>query len=92
MLNHVVLIGRVTEHGPKLTYTEPGQPECRWTLAIEEPGAGGKVFTSYIPCAAYGRPAETMAEQLEAGLMVCIRDGKLKFRRVQIKGESVSKL
>jgi single stranded DNA-binding protein len=92
MLNHVTLIGRVTDAGPKLTYAENGQPECRWTVAIEEPGAQGKVFTTYIPCSAWGKAAEIIAEQLDAGALVCIRDGRLKFRRTVVNGENVSKL
>ncbi|MGH8064807.1 MAG: single-stranded DNA-binding protein [Candidatus Entotheonellia bacterium] len=92
MLNHVTLIGRITDAGPKLSYSETGQPECRWVLAIEERGINGKVYTSYIPCSAYGKAAETIAEQLDAGALVCIRDGKLKFRRTLVKGESISKL
>jgi single-stranded DNA-binding protein len=93
MLNHCVLIGKVTDQGPKLTYNDAGQPECRWTLAITEPSAQGKPFTSYIPCSAYGKAAETIAEQLDAGALVCIRDSKLKFRKVKLKGsEEISKL
>jgi single-stranded DNA-binding protein len=93
MLNHCTLIGKVTDAGPKLTYTDAGQPECRWTLAIEEPGAQGKTFTTYVPCSAFGKAAETITEQLDAGALVCIRDGKLRFRKVKLKGgEDVSKL
>jgi len=92
MLNHVVLIGTVTEAGPKLTYGDTGQPECRWTLAIEGPGAQGRVFTTYVPCSAWGKAAETIAESLEAGDLVCIRDGRLKFRSALVKGEKVNKL
>jgi hypothetical protein len=47
MLNHVTLIGKATDAGPKLLYSDNGQPECRWTLAIEEPGAQGKMFTTF---------------------------------------------
>lgn len=92
MLNHVTLTGKVTDAGPKLTYGETGQPECRWTLAIEEPGAQRKTFTTYVPCSAYGKAVETIAEQLEPGMLVCIRDGRLKFRRTLVKGEQVNKL
>lgn len=86
MLNLVSLISRVTDTGPKLTYAENGQPECRWTLAVKEPGAHGAVFTTYIPCSAWGKAAETIAEQLDADALVCIRDGRLKFRRALVKG------
>jgi single-stranded DNA-binding protein len=92
MLNHVTLIGKVTDAGPKLTYSEHAIPEVRWTLAIEERGAGGKTFTTYIPCSAFGKAAERIAEALDAGALVCIRDGKLKFRSALVKGEKVSKL
>jgi single-stranded DNA-binding protein len=92
MLNHVTLIGKVTDAGPKLTYSDNGQPECRWTLAIEEPGAQGKMFTTFVPCSAWGKVAGTIAEQLEPGMLVCIRDGRLTFRRTLVKGEQVSTL
>jgi single-stranded DNA-binding protein len=92
MLNHVTLLGKVADQGPKLTYGETGQPECRWTLAIEEPGAQGKLFTTYIPCSAWGKAAETIAEPLEPGQLVCIRDGRLTFRRTLVQGEQVSQL
>jgi single-stranded DNA-binding protein len=92
MLNHVTLICKVTDAGPKLTYSDNGQPECRWTLAIDELGAQGKTFTTYVPCSAYGKAAETIAEQLEPCMLVCIRDGRLRFRRTLVKGEQVSKL
>jgi single-stranded DNA-binding protein len=93
MLNHCTLIGKVTEQGPKVTYNDAGQPECRWTVAITEAGLQGKPFTTYVPCSAYGKAAETIAEQLEPSALVCIRDGKLKFRKVKLKGgEEISKL
>ena len=93
MLNHVTLIGRVTDRGPALTYGEHGSPECRWTLAIKEPGARSEqMFTMYIPCAAFGKAAETIAGQLDAGALVCIRDGRLRVRSTMVKGEKVNKL
>jgi single-stranded DNA-binding protein len=92
MINHVLLLGRVTEQGAKLTDNDNGQLECRWTLAIEEAGAQSKMFTTYIPCSAWGKAAETIAEQLEPGMLVCIRDGRLKFRRTLVNGEQVSTL
>src|SRR5688500_16974920 len=92
MPHHVTLRGKVTDQGTTLTDAANGQSACRWTLAIEEPGAQGKLFTTYIPCSAWGRTAETIAEQLEPGMLVCIRDGRLKFRRMLVKGEQVTKL
>jgi single-stranded DNA-binding protein len=93
MINLVTVMGKVTEQGPKVTYGENGQPECRWTLAIEEHGAQAKVFTIYVPCSAFGRAAEAIAEQLEPGALVCIRDGRLRFRKAKLRsGEDVSKL
>jgi single-stranded DNA-binding protein len=88
MLNHVTLIGKVTDAGPKLTYSDNGQPECRWVLAIEESGAQGKVYTTYIPCSAWGKAAETIAAQLDTGgrhLPVGRRvDGGLPHRALRV--------
>ncbi len=76
-----------------LTCGENGSPECRWTLAIEEPGARSEqMFTTYVPCVAFGKAAETIAKQLDAGTVVCIRDGRLRFRSTLVNGGKVSTL
>lgn len=75
MLNHVTLIGKVTDAGPKLTYSDNRQPECRWPLAIKEPGAQGRMFTTFASCSAWGKAAETMAEQLEPRHRIGYRGG-----------------
>jgi single-stranded DNA-binding protein len=82
MVNHVSLLGKVTDAGVKLTYSERGTPECRFTLMLEEPGPEeGKPFRTFIPCHSFGKSAESIAEQLEPGNLVLIPDGKLKMRQ-----------
>jgi single-stranded DNA-binding protein len=93
VLNLVSLVGKIADPGPKLTYSENGQPECRWTLVVEEPSTQGKPFLTYVPCVSIGKAAEGIAEQLEVGQLICIRDGRLRIRRVKMSGgESVSRL
>lgn len=59
-LNKVLLMGRVTTAGPKLTYSEKlgGYPTCSFWLQVDEPGKDGAVFSSYIPVEITGKHAE----------------------------------
>jgi single-stranded DNA-binding protein len=81
MLNHVALLGKVTDAGCKLTYSERGTPEVRWTLILEETGPEGQTFKTFIPCHSFGKSAEAIAEQIDPGDWVLIADGKLKVRQ-----------
>jgi single-stranded DNA-binding protein len=81
MMNHVSLLGKVTAAGVKLTYSERGTPECRWTLMLEETGPEGQSFKTFIPCHSFGKSAEAIAEQIDPGDWVLISDGKLKVRQ-----------
>jgi single-stranded DNA-binding protein len=90
--NKVILIGRVGERGPKLTYDDRATPTCSFTLEVDEVSPTGKVFTSYIPVEVVGKYVEAAAERLEPGQEVMI-DGKLKYKKVTDKrGQVTSKL
>jgi single-stranded DNA-binding protein len=78
-LNRVVLVGKVTDTGPKLTYSEAGRPECRLTVQVIEAGRAGQPFSLFVPCFVYGPGAETAAEQVNGGDVVAV-DGKLSWK------------
>jgi single-stranded DNA-binding protein len=91
-INKAIVGDKVTDDGVKLTYGENGTPEARWTLMVEEAGANHS-FTLYVPCSAWGKAAETIAEQLDPGDVIFIPDGKLKFRSWVTKtGEKKTRL
>jgi single-strand DNA-binding protein len=91
-LKKVILIGRVGERGPKLTYSEQAVPTCTFTLELDEVNPTGKVYTSYLPVVVIGKYAEAVAERLEAGQEVLV-DGKLNYKKMTDKsGQVTSKL
>jgi single-stranded DNA-binding protein len=91
-LNKVLLMGQVTPEGVKFGYNENGTPEAIWTMVVEEPGAQGALFKTFIPCVAYARAAEAIVETLRAGQTVFL-EGRLKFRSLMTKsGEKKSRL
>jgi single-stranded DNA-binding protein len=73
-----VLIGRCSEYGPKLTYSEDAKPTCSFTLIYEEAGRDGGSYRTYIPISIVGGKAESVAESLEAGGLVLV-EGKLSY-------------
>jgi single-stranded DNA-binding protein len=78
-VNHIVLIGKCAEPGPKLTYNAASaKPECRLTLIVEE-GKGEQVFSLYVPVFIYGPGAERAAEEVDAGDLIAI-DGRLSWK------------
>jgi single-stranded DNA-binding protein len=90
--NKVILIGRVGERGPKLTYDERATPPCSFTLEVDEVSPTGKVFMSYIPVEIIGKYTAAVAERLEAGQEVLV-DGQLKYKKVTSQGgQTTSKL
>jgi single-stranded DNA-binding protein len=91
-LNKVLLIGQVAPEGVKFGYNENNTPEAIWTIVVEEPGAQGALFKTFIPCVAYAKAAEAIVETLQAGQTVFL-EGRLKFRSWMTKsGEKKSRL
>jgi single stranded DNA-binding protein len=78
-INRVLLVGRVTEAGPKLTYSPGGSPQCTFTLLLEDPGPDGKRYKLFVPVDVFGKQAEPVAEQINVGDVVLV-DGKLKWK------------
>lgn len=77
-INRVIVLGKVSDAGPKLTYSDKGRLETRLTLVLEEAGKGGQTFSLYVPVFVYGDQAESAAATLDAGDVVSV-DGKLSW-------------
>jgi single-strand DNA-binding protein len=77
-INKVIIAGKVTD-GPKLTYSSEGTPQCSFTLIVEEPGRDGTSFKVFVPVEVFGKQAEPVAEEVNAGDIVLV-DGKLKWK------------
>jgi single-stranded DNA-binding protein len=78
-VNHVSFVGRVTDAGPKLSYSEAGKPECRLTLMVQELGKEGQAFRLFVPVFIYGPGAEVAAADVEGGDLIAI-DRRLAFK------------
>jgi single-stranded DNA-binding protein len=78
-INKVLLVGEVTEAGPKISWNDAGAPCTTFTLQIEEAGRDSKSYKLFIPVEVFSTHAEWVAEHLHAGDPVVI-DGKLKWR------------
>jgi single-strand DNA-binding protein len=78
-INKVIICGRVTDAGPNLTYGNKGTPQCAFTLMVEEPGRDGAPFKLFVPVEVFGKQAEAVTEQIDAGDVVLV-DGKLKWK------------
>lgn len=71
-INRVLPLGKVTDAGPKLTYSEQGKPECLLTQLLTEPSKAGQEFSLFIHVSVYGTGAEQVAEQVDAGDLVSV--------------------
>jgi single-strand DNA-binding protein len=78
-INKVLLLGTVTDEGPRLTYAEHGTPQCSFMLLVAEPGKEGATFKLYVPVDIFGDRAESVAETIQNGDVVLV-DGKLRWR------------
>ena len=78
-INKVLLVGDVTDAGPKISWNEAGSPCTTFTLLLEEAGKEGQTFKLFVPVEVWGKHAEWVAETIAAGMAVLI-DGRLKWR------------
>jgi hypothetical protein len=85
-LNKVILIGIVSDAGPKLSYSDKAKPECRLTPIVEE-GKGEQTFRLFVPVFIYGPGAESAASEVDAGDIIAV-DGKLSWKSTQKKESS----
>jgi single-stranded DNA-binding protein len=77
-LNRVILMGKVGEYGPKLSYASSSKAETTFTLLCEDV-KDGKTFRTFIPICVIGSRAEHAAEDLEPGDLVLL-EGRLSWK------------
>ena len=85
MLNHVILIGRLTKD-PELKYTPNGTAVASFTLAVDRfrTNAQGEREADFIPIVAWQKQAENCAEYLRKGSLAAV-DGRMQVRSYPAK-------
>ena len=80
MLNHIVLMGRLTRD-PELRHTQSGTAVAGFSLAVERDFKGdtGDRETDFIDCVAWRSTAEFVSKYLSKGRMAIV-DGRLQMR------------
>lgn len=80
MLNHIVLMGRLTRD-PELRHTQSGTAVAGFSLAVERDFKGdtGDRETDFIDCVAWRSTAEFVSRYLSKGRMAVV-DGRLQMR------------
>ena len=81
MLNHIVLMGRLTRD-PELRYTQSQTPVASFTLAVDRDFGnrdGGEKQTDFIDCVAWRSTAEFVSKYFQKGSMAVV-SGRLQIR------------
>ncbi|MBO8169100.1 MAG: single-stranded DNA-binding protein [Thermoanaerobacteraceae bacterium] len=80
MLNHIILIGRLTRK-PELKYTTEGKAVAGFTIAVERPFTNqrGEKDVDFIKVVVWEKLAEVVAKNLGKGRLVSVR-GRLQVR------------
>lgn len=81
MLNHIVLMGRLTRD-PELRYTQSQTPVASFTLAVDRDYSGrdgAEKQTDFIDCVAWRSTAEFASKYFSKGRMV-VATGRLQLR------------
>ncbi len=83
MLNHIVLIGRLTKD-PELRYTQTGKAVATIRLAVDRGTMNpqGERETDFIDVVVWERQAETVANYLQKGRLVAVQ-GRLQIRHYE---------
>ncbi|HWI63848.1 MAG TPA: single-stranded DNA-binding protein [Symbiobacteriaceae bacterium] len=83
MLNHIVLIGRLTKD-PELRYTPSGKAVATLRLAVDRgtTNAQGEKETDFIDVVVWERQAETVANYLQKGRLIATQ-GRLQIRQYE---------
>lgn len=88
-MNKVILIGNLTKQ-PELKFTPgAGTAVASFTLAINE-GWGDKKKTNYIPCVAWNKTAENIANFCDKGSKVAVF-GRIEVRSYEKDGTKIYK-
>ena len=86
MLNHIVLMGRLTRD-PELRYTQSGTPVASFSLAVERDFGsrdGGEKQTDFIDIVAWRQTGEFVSKYFTKGRMAVVT-GRLQIRDWQDK-------
>lgn len=88
MLNHIILIGRLTRD-PEMRYTSNGTPVTNFTLAVERnyTNQQGERDVDFINIVTWRKLAETCAHHLGKGRLVAV-DGSLQIRKSENNGRT----
>lgn len=80
MLNHVVIMGRLTRD-PELRYTGSNIPVANFTVAVDRDGApeGQEKETDFIDCVAWRQTGEFVSKYFTKGSMIVV-SGRLQLR------------
>lgn len=83
MLNHIVLIGRLTKD-PELRYTTSGKAVATMRLAVDRGTTNpqGEKETDFIDVVVWERQAETCANFLQKGRLIAVQ-GRLQIRQYE---------
>lgn len=83
MLNHIVLIGRLTKD-PELKYTPGGKAVANLRLAVDRGTTNpqGEKETDFIDVVVWERQAESVANNLEKGRLIAVQ-GRLQIRKYE---------
>ena len=81
MLNHIVIMGRLTRD-PELRYTQSQTPVVSFSVAVDRDFSGrdgGEKQTDFIDCVAWRSTAEFVSKYFRKGSMVVV-SGRLQIR------------
>lgn len=81
MLNHIVIMGRLTRD-PELRYTQSQTPVASFTVAVDRDFGGrdgGEKQTDFIDCVAWRSTAEFVSKYFHKGSMAVV-SGRLQLR------------
>ena len=79
MLNHIVIMGRLTRD-PELRYTQSQTPVASFSLAVDRDfGRGEEKQTDFIDCVAWRQTGEFVSKYFQKGSMAVV-SGRLQIR------------
>ena len=81
MLNHIIIMGRMTRD-PEIKYTQSNTPVASFSLAVERDFGGrdgGEKQTDFIDCVAWRQTAEFVSKYFAKGSMAVV-SGRLQIR------------
>ena len=84
MLNHIVIMGRLTRD-PELRYTQSQTPVASFTVAVDRDFGGrdgGERQTDFIDCSAWRQTGEFVSKYFHKGSMIVV-SGRLQSRKWQ---------